>query len=66
MTKQELIEFGVSIGYLTKEKAEQLNYEFPDVVRCKDCKHYSGQFCNKNDIYPWPKDEWYCADGEKK
>ena len=36
------------------------------VVRCKDCKYYSGQFCNKNDVYPWPKDDWYCPDGVKR
>ena len=36
------------------------------LVRCKDCKHYSGQFCNKNDIYPWKSDSWFCADGEKR
>ena len=41
-------------------------YTQTELVRCKDCKHYSGQFCNKNDVYPWPKDNWFCADGEVK
>ena len=36
------------------------------VVRCKDCKYYSGQFCNKIDIYPWPNDDFFCANGERK
>ena len=38
----------------------------PVVVRCKDCQYYSGQFCNKNDVYPWPKDDWFCADGVRR
>lgn len=36
------------------------------LTKCMDCKYYSGQFCNLNDIYPWPKDDWFCADGERK
>ena len=43
---------------------EDLGYV--QVVRCKDCKYYSGQFCNHIDVYPWPKDDWFCADGKYK
>ena len=47
-----------------KPKNETDEKDMIKVVRCKDCKYYSGQFCNKNDIYPWPFDDWFCADGE--
>lgn len=44
------------------------------VVRCKDCKHWIGNWCNEGYSptvkctlfhYPQPAD-WYCADGERK
>ena len=39
----------------------------PDaVVRCKDCRHYTGKDCNYNDIFPAPREDWYCADGERR
>ena len=38
-----------------------------ELIRCKDCKHHSeAGFCGYNDIYPWPEDDWFCADGERK
>ena len=36
------------------------------VVRCKDCRHYTGKDCNYNDIFPAPREDWYCADGERR
>lgn len=39
----------------------------PDaIVRCKDCRHYTGKDCNYNDIFPAPREYWYCADGERR
>ena len=41
----------------------------PEIVRCKDCKHYEmpkfGEFgyCNQNRMVT--KTIWYCADGER-
>ena len=40
--------------------------ESEKVVRCKDCLYYSGQFCNKIDVYPWPDNDWFCANGKSK
>ena len=36
------------------------------VVRCKDCRHYTGKDCNYNDIFPAPREDWYCADGDRR
>ena len=58
-------DIGDTIDYFLDEDISPTIDAVP-VVRCKDCKHYSGQFCNKNDVYPWPKDNWFCADGERK
>lgn len=46
--------------------------EMPDIVRCKDCKHFGRYYgeskngvCNKLNIIERSED-WFCADGEKK
>ena len=70
MTKQEMIDYGVSIGWLTPEKAEQLKNDFPDIVYCKECKRrglydcpvHIGIGCDGDDT----PDNWYCADGERR
>lgn len=38
--------------------------EQPEVVRCKDCKHFDGLDCKVNDIVNIMDTNWYCADGE--
>lgn len=40
------------------------------VVRCKDCKHHENEeigmvYC-PNQIGGWVKENWFCADGERK
>lgn len=41
--------------------------EQPEIVRCRDCKHWSPEhegLCPYNDIFTVP--DWFCADGERK
>ena len=40
--------------------------ELDEIVHCGECVYYSGQFCNKRDVYPWPNDNWFCGDGKRK
>lgn len=65
MTGQELIDYGVSIGWLSPEKAEQLKKEFPEVVRCKDCR-----FCTKSvfctEWWQPTKEDGYCYKAKAK
>ena len=53
---------------IVRNELEQKCYlrEPVDIVRCKDCRHYTGKDCNYNDIFPAPRDDWYCADGERR
>ena len=41
-----------------------------ELVRCKDCKYYSGFTCenmkNERMIGMIVADDWFCADGRKK
>ena len=38
----------------------------PEIVRCKDCKHYDGNgTCMKNGI-AMLTESWFCADGERR
>ena len=45
--------------------------EQPDVVLCKDCKHYKDGFCYNPNTYDDGKTkgntvpDWFCADGER-
>lgn len=59
-----------------KEQLKEAVYEFnKHIVSCNECKNYSENimwesesrpqyFCVKNNHYC--KDDWYCADGERK
>ena len=47
--------------------------EQPDIVRCRDCKHYGYKdmtnvdgfcYCLKRHEYPNP--DWFCADGKRR
>lgn len=51
--------------------------EQPEIVRCKDCKHYNTYECENDNVlrrikdcgcYPpfWVDPEWFCADGERR
>lgn len=67
MTEHELIDYGLSIGWLTPEKAEELREKFPEIVRCKDCKKRGTINCpvcmaTEREMYA----DWFCADGERK
>ena len=38
----------------------------PEIIRCKDCKHYDGDgTCMKIGI-AFLSDHWFCADGKKR
>ena len=44
----------------------------PELVRCKDCKHYKNGFCYNPNAYDDEKTcgntapDWYCADGKRR
>lgn len=72
--EENLVEFGVKIGFLTPEKAEQLLKEQPQIVRCKDCKecYFASNRVPTEQSYVCGKHgigvslEWFCADGVAK
>ena len=76
--EESLVEFGVKIGFLTPEKAEQLLKEQPQIVRCKECgfAFYKEGLVQEGHIFctkPGTErgqavkpDDWFCADGEHK
>ena len=45
--------------------------EQPEIVRCKDCKHYKDGFCYNPNTFDDEKTcgnttpDWYCADGKR-
>ena len=61
---------GMIREYIIKISDEIMEEEIADrpqeLVRCKDCRHYTGKDCNYNDIFPAPREDWYCADGERR
>ena len=68
--EESFIELGVEIGFLTREKAEWLleglRNQFPQIVRCKNCKHMLPKgYCHKHSKRIM-NDEWFCADGKGK
>ena len=72
MTEHELIDYGVSVGWLTPEKAEQLKKEFTKIVRCKDCIHFNAdnipeEGCGYCELLSRTyESEHFCSDGERK
>ena len=52
--------------YLNKQLAER-----PEIVRCRDCKHYANGFCYNPNTFDDDKTrgnttpDWFCADGER-
>ena len=54
------------------QEVRQLLREQPEIVRCKDCKHYKDGFCYNPNTYDDEKTRgntspnWFCADGERK
>lgn len=62
----------LEIAYaLIKKKIENApTVDAVPVVRCKDCKHHENEeigmvYC-PNQIGGWVKENWFCADGERK
>lgn len=53
-------------GISREEKYGKSKITYVELVRCKDCRHYTGKDCNYNDIFPAPGEDWYCADGERR
>ena len=76
--EEYFVEFGVKIGFLTPEKAEQLLKEHPQIVRCKDCAcalfkesvvQEGNILCTKPFTVRWQTvkpNDWYCADGVRR
>lgn len=64
MEKVEFIESYIKIN----NGDYQWNDNHGELIRCKDCKHYTlepGKW--ECDIYDWAHEpNWYCADGERK
>ena len=62
----------LEIAYaLIKKKIENApTVDAVPVVHCKDCKHHENEeigmvYC-PNQIGGWVKENWFCADGERK
>ena len=60
--KMALLGMITAIGYESKKQ---------EVVRCKDCIHWSNDsigYCKYHEIYPsrHDLDDFFCADGERK
>lgn len=62
----------LEIAYaLIKKKVENApTVDAVPVVRCKDCKHHENEeigmvYC-PNQIGGWVKENWFCAEGERK
>ena len=56
---------------LAKTMIESLPSAQPEIIRCKDCKHYNGEdrdICCPLADYAQSKcgADWFCADGERK
>ena len=55
--------------YLQKQffEVQDKLIEQPQIVRCKDCKHYeSGYGCKLWHTIYNQSDDWFCADGERR
>jgi len=52
---------------LTRDAIVLLREQEPEIVRCKDCKHYDQdtQSCN-NGLDGIFLPDWFCADGERR
>ena len=63
---------GITCGAaLAIEYVKQLPSAQPEIIRCKDCKHYNGEdrdICCPLADYAQSKcgADWFCADGERK
>lgn len=51
--------------YITKIDC-QFKLGLPEVVRCKDCKHYHNGLCWNVMRRHGLEDDFFCADGERK
>ncbi len=66
------IKTAIDVDPWAKEMAEELLKEQPQIVRCKDCRHYKDGFCYNPNTYDDGKTrgntvpDWYCADGERR
>lgn len=69
------IKTAIDVDPWAKEMVEELLKEQPEIVRCKDCKHYklyrgrvSGNLLHECEIFDLDIDEpdWFCANGERR
>ena len=51
-----------------KTLAEQLLEEYPQIVRCKECKYGEPGACGDGIDCDgvWHNDDWFCADGKRR
>lgn len=73
-TDSEIGVFPIKIGFntITKVIDDVPTVDAVQVIRCKDCKHYTGKWCTKystkqfdlNDIYKGAND--FCSQAERK
>ena len=53
---------------ITQETIDSFDaHSAPELIRCKDCKHYKKDTCSAEAgmAFP-PPDDWFCADGERR
>ena len=66
-TSAEHYAYGVALKEIDNTPTEDV----VSVVRCRDCKHYDGDFCNNDqwwndDSYITVDDDNFCSYGERK
>ena len=65
--EEYFVKFGVKIGFLTPEKAEQLLKEHPQIIRCRYCANRHDSInCRMFSEGMDTSDNWFCADGKRK
>ena len=64
-------------GKKSKRQMEADNSVSPEIVRCKDCKHFKDNRCLNDDVHYsiddcgcqpsfYVTDDWFCANGERR
>ncbi len=62
---------GYIAPHLARRMIEELPSAQPEIIRCKDCKHWDPEDkkcdCGHDIIWQLPRHaDWYCADAERK
>jgi hypothetical protein len=68
----ELLKELIDERHYHEEWKEGYGNNQPQIIRCKDCRHYKDGFCYNPNTYDDEKTrgntvpDWFCADGERK